>query len=406
MLIKLFQQAMRPSERMPREKHALAQKRVQKKGKSEKKTKRVSAPRLVHSPHLRMSPAARSLTVAMVDAHSARGLNPKILSGTGIPTQPVPVRQTFEMAIGTGGFGWVCFCPRFTGNADSIQYTTAAYASVGTSLNRASTAVTGVTGLAINGPYNSTVYSNGLQARLVSATISGSYSGTLLNRSGTAVSFAEPRCQSIDNVSFSSAENQLQAILYPTNATTAFHVTVHPVMEFQRELSDVNSNSAAIALQEYPGASTLAYYDYSSTTASASSPAVAAVWVSGLAGTTYRCEVTYHYEYAGAAVGSLATPSPCDGIGALHAQELVHKTKSIHAANPHVHPKDCLSSAVADVGVHAIDTGLHSMQASSDPYVAGAGMIGSELMKIGGPMLKKKGGREIEKVFARFANIN
>jgi len=339
----------------------------------------------------------------------ARGLQPRSLGFSGVHTQPVEVRGSFEVFCGTSGFGFVAIHPRFVNDRDSFTFSnnastytgTASSWSMGNGANLAAQPA-GQTGIAIKTPYtfsqwDSDLANNNLQGRLISVGVELRYAGTLTDRSGTIISIADPTCRDVTGITVDSAMAQTHAVKYVNNSVDQAFVTVYPRKEFQRELLS-DTESLAICLQEFPNSNPLVYFDYSLSATNSKPPAVACFLINAKAGSQFTAEFTAFYEFAGTIPGCLTSAAPYTPAGSHMADNIIHAVHTNHSAKPHMSPADHVSDLLVNRGFSEANKGLVSMQHSKSPYVAGAGFMGAEVMKLAGPSLKKAANSGIHKL--------
>lgn len=318
---------------------------------------------------------------------------PRTIGGTGVHTQPVSVKGSFEFFVGTAGFGIIAIHPRLVNDRDSFTYSNATFVGNGIwGLAVVAAGSTNYTGEKAKLPYTyanwtANTGADNLSGRLVSCGVEVRYAGTLVDRSGTIISISDPACRDLNGISMSEAISQQHAIKYINNETDVAYCTVFPRKEFQRELASATEN-LAVGLQEFPDQPADSYWDYQAL--SKTKPGVVGcLLISAKAGTQFTVTYTMHVEYAGTLPGALTQEAPITQNPPHVIHQVAHSVHTRHAHDGKTSPVEHLSDSLYQHGFSGANKGLSRMQQSKSPYVAGAGFAGAEVLKLAGPSIKK-----------------
>jgi hypothetical protein len=113
------------------------------------------------------------------------------------PSLKIKVQAAGSMRLGTSGVGYIAFLPAWGSDSANIVTTTATSAGTNTTALSAFTNLASFSFPAL--PYASASFGTDLQGRFVAGGIRIQYSGTLMNRNGTAYCYCDPDHSSVTN---------------------------------------------------------------------------------------------------------------------------------------------------------------------------------------------------------------
>jgi len=292
---------------------------------------------------LKMSKCALKLALAYSDPFDPASRGVCGLSGTSVGlTYKVAATTRFTMVVGTGGVGVVYITPCMSNDGSVAFTTTSAYTGttqIGSILSANNTLVTGVVSVqSQNLPYAGVSFLGDASANQNNANCSGriisvgariTYTGTLLNESGTYTCYTDP------------AHNNLS--LLPTNNATENTMTLASLQSYEgsniegisrkpcemvmvpcsaQETSfsseDIEgSGTGAVTMAAYPWCQFSGFqnngFTYADFSAIKVGSPVGVICVSGaVAGNTFQVEIIQHVEFSGLYAQASGTPSESD----------------------------------------------------------------------------------------------
>lgn len=279
---------------------------------------------------VRMSSCAGKLAAAIADPFSEDA------TGACFPVFPAPdshkvqAFSRFDGAIGTAGVGFILLTPSLANDLPSAYATTAAFTgSILKPLSADSTLAPGVVKVQHNGPYSASqlVRTNGvtesiLVGRLVAAGVRVTYTGTELNLSGVCTSLVHPTHGNLSGAAISDLQSFGNADICPFTRKPC-ELVISPANIQNTAYSSTESNNNTKMVYPFSHAEGRFYQTFNGTLYNVDintvdtvqvdvGNAMAAVMVTGVAGSTFHVDIVYHLEYTGKTAAASLTPNSVD----------------------------------------------------------------------------------------------
>lgn len=307
--------------------------------------------------------------------------------GACLPVYPSPPSQKvcgfnrFIMTIGTNGVGWVACTPTLCNDTVAAFYTTGTYTGGSVDIvGSANTLRTGVTYASfLNLPYTaaqcaSQANSGGLAVtgRIVSFGLRITYTGTTMHESGAYFAHSNPLHENIVVIARTAdliggivgsdvcgtTREPCSIELYPVSptetrytASTQSSLTMdytHPYSNAETQLNPSNDFAYAQPAGYNTGAPS------------------GVILVTGVAGSTYLCEIITHVEYSGPTASAMCTPSDSDQHGFEVVSAAAQTLPSRRASN---HSRKSIPALLAE-GIKEVGAALKPL--AVDALVKGA----------------------------------
>jgi len=259
-------------------------------------------------------------------------------------TQKFTCHASFELGIGTAGFGFLGIRPVFAKDRDSFVYSLSTFAGSASSAGIANSTVTGVTGAAMASfPYDmatmisstgSPAYDSYYRPRLVCMGVSITYSGKAVNRSGTIHHLVSIAGEDISQRSLQQVIASSQSVKCSVNLMSEAYMVVHGTLRRHYDLQ--NPEVTELACLPSKDASDFPYYDYTSGTSAKAPPTVGLALFVADPGVTFNVDVIAHYEVGGDGPGCLTTPSFSDEGALSRANNASKMAQVLAKENPHL----------------------------------------------------------------------
>lgn len=286
---------------------------------------------------VRMSSCAAKLAAAIADPFSEEA------KGACFPTYPAPdshkvqAMSRFDGALGADGTGWIAINPCLANNQPSVYYTTtsSSTSSITKILSADSVLNTGISTAFHNGPYKaeSLCFDGDLPSpptvagRVVAVGVRVTYTGTSFNEAGVISLLATPNHENVTGFSSAALQTYSQTNICPYTRKPC-SLSIFPCAEKESQYPTPNEVSNTRLLYPF-GDSNQFYLNTTRTTAATNSVLVnntsvtlgapiALISMSGTAGEPFHVDITYHLEYCGRGVSSVATPNSVD-VSSVHA---------------------------------------------------------------------------------------
>lgn len=271
----------------------------------------------------------------------------------------------FTMQIGTAGVGFVAVTPTTASNTTAAFYTNSSF--TGNVMNLTSAVGTLTTGISsqtlVNIPYDATDVASGIAngtqnaaARIVSVGLRITYTGTTMNESGVYYAFVEPTHMNVTSCANNTGQIGSHSAGDVCGTTrNSCSIEIFPVAPTETEFTGTSTGSSTV-LYTHPYSSNDSVltpnqptWTYTQGGYVTGAP-VGCIYVTGVAGSTYLCELVEHLEYQGGAASGAATPSDADQKGFEIVSAAANRLPQLKSNN---HDKKSVPALLLE-GIHEV----------------------------------------------------
>lgn len=280
--------------------------------------------------NLQLSKCALKYALAISDPFHPSARNACLPVFPSVPSQKVTAFSRFTMQIGTGGTGFVAVSPTLANNTVATFYSNASFVGTALNLTTASNTLTlGVSsGFLPNIPYNAADLAGGIangalniSGRIVSCGLRVTYTGTTMNESGVYYAFVDPNHMNVTTIANNTGQIGAHAAGDVCGTTReSCSIEMYPVSPTETEFSGSSTGSSTM-LYTHPYSNnddvltpSQPTWTFTAGGYKTGSPC-GVIFVTGVAGSTYLCELIEHIEYQGTAAAGACTPSDADQRG-------------------------------------------------------------------------------------------
>jgi len=259
-------------------------------------------------------------------------------------TQKFTCHQSFEIGIGTAGFGFLGIRPTFAKDRDSFVHSLSTFTGTAASGGIGNGAVTGVTGAAVASfPYDTATmisstgapaYDSYYRPRLVCMGVSITYSGKAVDRGGTIHHLVSIAGEDVSGRSLQQVIASTQSVKCSVNLMSEAYMVVHGTLRRHYDLQ--NPEVTELACLPSKDASDFPYYDYTSGQAGKAPPTLGLALFTATPGVTFNVDVIAHYEVGGDGPGCLTTVCFSDEPALSRANNVSKLAQVLAKEDPHL----------------------------------------------------------------------